>query len=146
MGRNSVPDSYCCSDTCGDQNPAGGIRQMTVCAAYASKFRRKAGRRAAAAMLTVAAAPVVSADPPVDAQQHCAVATPAQAQRVAEQLFEQASYRRAGECYQAAGNLARANLAFLKALRPESAATERRLAEQRDQTKALLGRVARGLR
>jgi len=34
----------------------------------------------------------------------------------------------------------------LKAVAPESAATERRLAEQRDQAKALLGQVARGLR
>jgi hypothetical protein len=116
---------------------------MTLCAAYAPKFRRKAGRRAAAAMLTVAAAPLVSADPPVDAQQHCAVATPAQARRVAQHLLDQAAYQRAGECYQAAGDLARANLAFLKAVGPESAATERRLAEQRDLAKALLRQVAR---
>jgi hypothetical protein len=96
---------------------------MTLCAAYAPKFRRKAGLRAAAAMLTVAAAPLVSADPPVDAQQHCAVATPAQARRVAQQLLDQAAYQRAGECYQAAGDLARANLAFLKAVGPESDAS-----------------------
>lgn len=119
---------------------------MTVCAPPAAKFRRKATRRAAAALLTIAGAPLVSADPPADAQQHCAVATPAQAQRVAQQLFEQAAYQRAAECYQVAGNLARANLAFLKAVGPESAITERRLAEQREQAKALLGQVARGWR
>src|SRR5580765_4994285 len=85
-----------------------------------------------AALLTVAAATPVLADPPIDAQQHCAVTSPEQARWVAEQLFEHGAYQSAGACYQAAGDLTLANLAFLKAVGPEGNAAERRLTEQRD--------------
>ena len=107
---------------------------------------RKTCRCAAAALLTVAAAPLVLADPPIDAQQHCAATSPEQARWLAEQLFEQGAYQSAGACYQAAGDLALANLAFLKAVGPESNAAERRLTEQRDQAKALLRQVQQSLR
>ena len=107
---------------------------------------RKTCRCAAAALLTVAAAPPVLADPPIDAQQHCAVTSPEQARWVAEQLFEQGAYQSAGACYQAAGDLTLANQAFLKAVGPESNAAERRLTEQRDQAKALLRQVQQSLR
>ena len=106
----------------------------------------KACRYAAAASLTMAAAPLVLADPPLDDQQQCTDASPEQARWVAEQLLEQGAYQRAGECYQAAGDLTRANLAFMKAVGPESDAAKRRLVEQQGQAKALLRQVQRGLR
>jgi len=99
----------------------------------------------ATALLLLSAAPRVFADPPADATRSCAVKIPEQARWLGSQLFEQGAYQRAGECYQAAGDLDLANQAFIKALKPESAATERRLVEQRDQAKALLRKVARGL-
>jgi len=107
---------------------------------------RKTCRYAAAALLTVAAATPVLADPPIDAQQHCAVTSPEQARWAAEQLFEHGAYQSAGACYQAAGDLTLANLAFLKAVGPEGNAAERRLTEQRDQAKALLRQVQQSLR
>jgi hypothetical protein len=106
----------------------------------------QACRCLAATLLALSAVPFVFAAPPPDATGHCAATTPEEARSLGERLFEQGAYQRAGECYQVAGDLARANLAFLKALGPESTATERRLAEQRDQAKALLRQVARGWR
>ena len=106
----------------------------------------QARRYLATALLSLAVVPLALADPPPAATQHCAVTTPEQARWLGKQLFEQGAYQRAGECYQAAGDLALANQAFFKALEPESTATERRLAEQRDQAKALLRQVARGFR
>jgi hypothetical protein len=106
----------------------------------------QACRYLATALLGLAAAPLALADPAPDGTQQCALMAPEQARCLGKQLFDQGAYQRAGECYQVAGDLALANLALLKALKPESTATERRLAEQRDQAKALLHKVARGLR
>jgi hypothetical protein len=106
----------------------------------------QACRCLATALLLLSAVPLGFADPPADPARRCAVTPPEQARWLGKQLFEQGAYQRAGECYQAAGDLALANLAFLKALEPETTTTERRLAEQRDQAKALLRQVQRGLR
>ena len=103
-------------------------------------------RYLATTLFLLAAAASASADSPPDAAQPCRLMTASEARSLGKQFFEQGAYQRAGECYQVAGDLARANLAFLKALGPESTATERRLAEQRDQAKALLRQVARGWR
>jgi len=99
----------------------------------------------ATTLLLLAAAAPAFADSPPDTTRPCGLTTAEEARSLGKQLFEQGAYQRAGECYQAAGDLDLANQAFIKALKPESAATERRLVEQRDQAKALLRKVAQGL-
>jgi hypothetical protein len=71
----------------------------------------------------------------------CPVSAPAQARARGDLLYEQGAYRRAGECYQAAGEFALANRAFFKALGPESALTGRRLSDQRNQARSMLRNV-----
>jgi hypothetical protein len=95
----------------------------------------------AVALLLLTAAPFALADPAPG--EHCPVSTPAQARELADTLFEQGAYQRAGDCYQAAGEYARADRAFLKAVSPESAETARQLSDQRNQAKALLRQVRR---
>jgi len=95
----------------------------------------------AVALLLLTASPFALADPA--AAEPCPVSTPAQAREVADTLFEQGAYQRAGDCYQAAGEYSLADKAFLKAVRPESAVIARQLADHRDQAKALLHQVQR---
>jgi hypothetical protein len=95
----------------------------------------------AVALLLLTASPFALADPA--AAEHCPVSTPAQARELADALFEQGAYQRAGDCYQAAGEYSLADKAFLKAVRPESAETARQLSDHRDQAKALLHQVQR---
>ena len=96
--------------------------------------------------LLLTAASVAGADPVSETPPHCAVSDPEQARRLADRLFEQGAFRRAGECYQAARESARADRAFLKAVGPESALTARRLSDQGDQAKALLHQVQQAFR
>lgn len=72
-------------------------------------------------------------------EEHCpaSVSAPEEARWLADALFEQGAYQRAGLCYEAAGDHALANKAFLKALGPQSSATTQQVAAQRDQAKAL---------
>ena len=107
---------------------------------------RNTGCYAAAAWLSFAATPPALADPPIDAQAHCAVTTSREAAWVAERLFAQGAYERAGECYEAAGDFRHANVAFVKAVEAESNAAGRRLSAQRDQAKALLRQVQQSFR
>jgi len=51
------------------------------------------------------------------------------------------AYQSAGDCYQAAGELALANRAYVKAVEPRSATTARQLSDQRDQAKTMLRKV-----
>jgi len=60
---------------------------------------------------------------------------------MADSLFERGDYQSAGVCYQAAGENALANRAFMKALEPRSELTARQLSEQRDQANRLLRKV-----
>jgi hypothetical protein len=100
---------------------------------------------AAVAWLSVAATPLALAGPPIDAQARCGgVTTSQEAEWVAEQLFAQGAYARAGQCYEAAGDFRHANVAFLKAAETESNAAERRLSAQSDQAKALFRQVQQG--
>jgi hypothetical protein len=89
-------------------------------------------------LVLLTAASLVLADP-APAEEHCpaSVASPEQARWLADALFEQGAYQRAGICYEAAGEHALANKAFLKAVGPQSSTTTRQLSEQRDQAKAL---------
>ena len=89
------------------------------------------------------AAPVAHADAADTAYQRCGAWTREQARQLGDVLFDQGAYQRSGECYEAAGEYALANKAYLKAVGPESAATSRQLADQRDQAKALFHQVQR---
>ena len=98
-------------------------------------------RMLAVALLLLTASPFALADPVPG--EPCPVSTPAQARELADTLFEQGAYRRAGDCYQAAGEYSLADKAFLKAVRPESAETARQLSDHRNQAKALLHQMQR---
>lgn len=87
----------------------------------------------------LAATRVVMADPAQS--RSCEVATAAEARALADRLFEKGEYQRAGECYQAAGDLVHANLAFLQAAGPTGEDTARGLKTQRDAAKALFASV-----
>ena len=86
-------------------------------------------------------APLAFADPPLEADAPCPVTSTEQARSLADTLFGQGAYQRAGKCYEAAGEYALANRAFLKAVEPQSAQTARQLSEQRDQAKTMLRQV-----
>jgi hypothetical protein len=91
--------------------------------------------------LLLMTAPLALADPLPAAEAPCTVATPGEARTLGDTLFEQGAYQSAGDCYQAAGELALANRAYVKAVEPRSAATARQLSDQRDQAKTMLSKV-----
>jgi hypothetical protein len=82
-------------------------------------------------ILSVLFAPVSQAEPA------CAAATREQAKSLADELYRQGLYQRAGECYQVAGDPADANEAFVKAVRPNSDVTAKDLEHQGQIAKAL---------
>jgi len=86
-------------------------------------------------------APSALADPVREDYAACPVTTEAQVRNMADSLFERGDYQSAGVCYQAAGENALANRAFMKALEPRSELTARQLSEQRDQANRLLRKV-----
>jgi hypothetical protein len=94
----------------------------------------------------LAATRAASADPAVEESLKCEVASAQQAATLADRLYQRAEYQRAGKCYQAAGDLAHANLAFLKAAGPQGADTARDLKSQRDAARQLLSSVAQAFR
>ena len=71
----------------------------------------------------------------------CPAPTREQAHTLADSYFEQGAYQRAGACYEAAGEYALANRAYVHAVGPESTVTRQRAAEQGEQAKALLRQV-----
>jgi hypothetical protein len=85
------------------------------------------------------------ADPALEEQGRCAVVSPAAARALADSLYQQGAYQRAGECYQIAGDSDRANVAFTRALGPASAVTARQASDQAEQAKALVERYKRAL-
>ena len=76
----------------------------------------------------------------------CAVASPQEAAIVADKLFEREAYQQAGASYQVAGDMAHANLAFLKAAGPRGEDTARGLKAQQQAAKALFSKVGNALR
>jgi len=101
------------------------------------KMIRRALRSLGLGLLLLTAGSLALADSA--SEEHCAASasSPEQAHWLADALFEQGAYRRAGVCYEAAGDHALANKAFLKAVGPQSSATARQLSEQRDQAHVL---------
>jgi len=97
-------------------------------------------------ILAVAIAPLGRTEPaPVDSG-GCAAATPEQAKWLAEQLYRQGPYQRAGDCYQAAGDLAHANEAFFKAVPANGDATAKDLRRQGQIAKTLFTNVQHAFR
>jgi len=96
--------------------------------------------------ILLAAAPLAFADQVSEQHQYCAGTTQQQARGLADVLFEQRDYQRAGECYEAAREYALANQAFLKAVGPQSAVTARQVSDQRDQAKALFHHMQQAFR
>lgn len=76
----------------------------------------------------------------------CAAATPEQAKLMADQLYRQGEYQRAGDCYQAAGDLADANEAFVKAVPANSAAAKRELQRQGHAAKTVFTNLQQAFR
>jgi len=114
-------------------------------------FQRRISFRAAylqilALCLLLAVGSLAVADEVPEEPSSCQASSAEQARTVADVLFEQGAYQRAGSCYQAAREYALADRAFLKALEPASAATARRVSEQSEQTKTMWRSVARAFR
>lgn len=94
----------------------------------------------------VAAAQVALADPAPQAQAICPVARPQEAGVLADTLFGKGEYQQAGACYQAAGDMVHANLAFLKAAGPRGDDSARALKAQGEAAKSLFARVGSAFR
>lgn len=101
-------------------------------------WRPASGLRVIAAALLLSVSSLAVADP---GHGQCPVSTREQAHTLAESYFEQGAYQRAGACYEAAGEYARANRAYVRAVEPESTVTRQRASEQGEQAKALLRQV-----
>jgi hypothetical protein len=86
------------------------------------------------------------ADPAPQIQPACPVAGSQAAEILADKLFEGGEYQQAGACYQAAGDMVHANLAFLKAAGPRGEDTARTLKEQQEAAKSLFARVGNAFR
>ena len=86
------------------------------------------------------------ADSPTAPTSPCAQTSAQQAKSLADVLYEQGEYQRAGECYEAAGESSRAQLAYLKAAGPNSESAARGLREERDAAKALFTQVQQAFR
>ena len=106
----------------------------------------RAGFRALWPAIALAATRVVLADPAVEHSRGCEVASLQEVRSLADRLYEQGDYQRAGECYQAAGDLENANLAFLKATVPTGEDTARALKTHGDAAKSLFSGVKHAFR
>lgn len=94
----------------------------------------------------LAATRIVMADPAAAQSRTCEAATAPEARVLADKLYEKGEYQRAGECYQAAGDMVHANLAFLQAAGPTGEDTARGLKTQSDAAKALFASVGQAFR
>lgn len=96
--------------------------------------------RITAIALLLSGSSLVLADPAREGDEHCAVSSQGEARLLADLLYQQGAYQRAGECYQTAGDSERANLAFTKAVGPASAQTAQRASGQAEKAKAVVQR------
>ena len=109
--------------------------------------RRRSGGTRILGWALLAATRLVLADPAHESRA-CEAASPKtqEARSQADVLYERGEYQRAGECYQAAGDASRAQLAFLKAVGPNSDATARAFRQQQHAAKSLLTKVQQAFR
>ena len=94
----------------------------------------------------LAATCLALADPVHDALRTCEATSAEQARALAAVLYEKGEYQRAGVCYQAAGDLSRAQTAFLKAAGPNNEANARAFREQQNDAQALFARMQQAFR
>ena len=94
-------------------------------------------------LAAVATTQIALADTPPEAPTGCESRGAQEAMALGDQLFERADYQHAGACYQVAGDLERANLAFLRAAGPKSEESAQALRQQGDRARALFTTVAR---
>lgn len=76
----------------------------------------------------------------------CRAATPREAESLADRLYEKRDYQHAGECYEAAGDASHAQLAYLKAVGPNSEVALRELKDESTRARTLAGKVAQAFR
>lgn len=88
----------------------------------------------------------VLADPPAPEPRACASASRQEASALADSLYRKGDYQHAGQCYEAAGDMGRADLAFLKATGPKSEEAGRDLKAQADAAKSLFASVGKAFR
>jgi len=98
------------------------------------------------ALACFAASQLVLADPAPDESRVCEAANPREAKLLADVLYEKREYQRAGECYEAAGDPSRAQLAFLKAAGPSGERAARAFREPGVKAKALATQVQHAFR
>jgi len=98
------------------------------------------------AWAALAATRLAFADPAPDAEGSCAAVSPQEAKALADRLYENGEYQRAGECYDRAGDSMRAQRAFLKAAGPNAEAGARGLKEEGHTAKDLFAQVERAFR
>jgi hypothetical protein len=125
-------------------------RPATPAKRAAAALLRPRGRRlleiGVCGLACLAAARVVFADPAAEQPRACATASREEAGALAVQLYQKGDYQRAGECYQAAGDLRHADAAFLKATGPKAEETGRDLKAQADTAKSLFASVGAAFR
>jgi hypothetical protein len=97
-------------------------------------------------ILAVTIAPAGRTEPAPGDVSGCAAATPEQAKWLADELYRQGQYQRAGDCYQAAGDMADANEAFVKAVKAKSDATAKDAQRQGQTAKTLFSGVQQAFR
>jgi len=90
--------------------------------------------------------PLISADPIVEAPRSCTVLSPAEAKASADAFYERGDFQDAGKCYEAAGDPSRAQLAYLKAVRPNAEVAARDLEQQRNAARAQLAQLQQAFR
>jgi hypothetical protein len=97
-------------------------------------------------VLASVAAPAGRADPTTEPKSACAGTPADQAKPLADQFYREGRYQSAGECYQAAGDLADANEAFVKAARPNGDGTAKDFEQQGRIAKTLFSGVQQAFR
>jgi hypothetical protein len=93
----------------------------------------------------LAATRLAFADPAPDAGP-CAATSPQEAKALADRLYDNGEYQRAGECYDVAGDSMRAQRAFLRAAGPSAEVAARGLKDEGHTAKALLTQVQQAFR
>jgi hypothetical protein len=131
----------------------GGAKQRTIEAlrspGTALKTRRplwSSYRGTVLGLALLAATRLALADQAHDGSRVCEAASPEQAKPLADVLYENGEYQRAGACYQAAGDRSRAQSAFLKAVGPNNEANARAFREQQDAAKSLFTKMQQAFR
>jgi tetratricopeptide (TPR) repeat protein len=100
----------------------------------------------AVGLFALAAASASRAEPAAGDGSNCAAATPEQAKWLADELYRQGQYQRAGDCYQAAGDLPDANEAFVKAIKAKSDTAGKDIHRQGEIAKTLFTGVGQAFR